>query len=225
MFTKLYSGVYHDNGHPFDALCKNVELARAADEIKEPHSALIIWGGSDIHPDYYKRPMHSSTYPGGMRDKIEWSLIQRAIELGIPIFGICRGAQFLAAANGGWLIQNVRGHAGHGGHTVTTHDGETFTVNSIHHQMMVPTGNFELVAWSTERRAEKHKLDNQPAYGIDNDEEWIPPVGWQEPEFVYFPDINGYAIQWHPEGMRSESAATKYILEFITSKESARVHA
>lgn len=198
-------------------------MARDPEELKERDSALIIWGGSDIHPDYYLRPMHRTTHPGGMRDKLEWSLLQRAVEMGIPIFGVCRGAQMLCAAAGGWLIQDVRGHAGYGGHSVKTHDGKEFTVNSIHHQMMVPDGtNHELVAWSVERRAEKFAVENAPAYGIDNNQTWHPPEGWKEPEFVYFPRINGYAIQWHPESMGTGSDATKYILAYIEKKEEER---
>ena len=219
----LYSGCWHDDGHPFNELCANAEMARSPDDLKERESALIIWGGADIHPDYYKRPMHSTTHPGGMRDRLEWSLMQRAIEMQIPIFGVCRGAQMLCAAAGGWLIQDVRGHAGYGGHEVTTSDGETFHVNSIHHQMMVPNGvDHELVAWSTEHRAVTHQSPGRPAYGIDDDQAWTPPEGWVEPEFIYFPKVNGYAIQWHPEGMKTDSPATKYILNYITKKENAR---
>lgn len=230
----MYSGVYYDDCHPFNGLCKNVDVVRTADELKEHDSALIIWGGSDIHPDYYNRPMHRTTHPGGQRDKIEWSLIQRAIEMQIPIFGVCRGAQFLCAAAGGWLIQNVYGHAGYGGHGVKTFDGDSFTVNSIHHQMMNPAGtDHELVAWADHRVSEayiaaghKRRFDTDTSdmvpYGIDNDESWTPPADWAEPEFVYFPKINGYAIQWHPEGMPANSAANKYILSYIERKENER---
>lgn len=224
----MYSGIYYDDCHPFSTLCANVptENVKSPDELKERESALIIWGGSDIHPDLYKRPMHPTTHPGGMRDKVEWGLMQRAIEMQIPIWGVCRGAQMLCAAAGGWLIQDVHGHAGAGGHEVTTMDGQTFQVNSIHHQMMAGLENteHELVAWSTERRSEvfAKRWTSDHVYGIDDGQDWTPPEGWVEPEFVYFPKINGYAIQWHPEGMGTSSPATKYILSFIEQKELAR---
>jgi gamma-glutamyl-gamma-aminobutyrate hydrolase PuuD len=225
----IYSGVYYDDCHPFNKLCANVDTVRNPDELKEKNSALIIWGGQDINPEYYKRPIHPTTHPGGMRDKVEWGLIQRAIEMQIPIFGVCRGAQFLCAAAGGWLIQNVHGHAGFGGHDVVTKDGKTFKVNSIHHQMMNPEGTeHELVAWSPVRISERvHKErfgPRFPAYGIDNDQKWTPPEGWNEPEFIYFPKVNGYAVQWHPESMAGESEATQYILNYITKKEDERAN-
>lgn len=220
-FKVLYSGLYHDDCHPFDALCNSeTKVARDPDELKEREAALIIWGGSDIHPDYYKRPMHPSTHPGGQRDKLEWSLMQRAIEMGISIIGVCRGAQMGCAAAGGWLIQDVRGHAGWGGHDVTTFDGKTFHVNSIHHQMMVAEGTeHELVGWSSLRLGEKNQTEHDAAYGIDNNKAWYPEEAWKEPEFLFFPKIRCYAIQWHPEGMKSDSTATQYILNFIKTKE------
>lgn len=179
---------------------------------------LIIWGGSDINPAYYKHPIHSTTYPGGARDRVEWSLLQRAIEMGIPIIGVCRGAQMLCAAAGGFLIQDVNGHSGR--HEITTFDGKKMMVNSIHHQMMVPDDSeHELVAWVSKNLSYQSGV---PYYGYKQDELFVPPEGWREPEFIYFPKINGYAIQWHPEMMAADAEATQYVLKFIKEKEDDR---
>lgn len=210
----IYSALYHDDCHPFNVLAESVDSASEPDDLTESDSALVIWGGSDINPEYYKHPMHTTTYPGGHRDKAEWGLLQRAIEKGIPIIGVCRGAQMLCAAAGGFLLQNVHNHHGH--HAVETTDGKSFNVNSIHHQMMCWDGSVmaELVGWRPGREG--------VPYGYKDDKVWEPPADWKEPEFVYFPKINGYAIQWHPEGMASSTPATQYVLNFIKQKESAR---
>jgi gamma-glutamyl-gamma-aminobutyrate hydrolase PuuD len=218
----LYSAVYHDSGYPFDVLADNVVKAMSPDDLKEGDSALVIWGGADINPEYYKHPLHHSTYPGGTRDRIEWGLMQRAIERGIPIIGVCRGAQMLCAAAGGFLIQDVLNHGGY--HDVTTHDGKEFRVNSIHHQMLcmeeMPKEDYELIAWTSKNRSVTSK--NEPYYGYKKDEQYVPPVGWREPEFVYFPKIRGYAVQWHPEGLPDDCEANRYVLEFIKKKEEER---
>lgn len=211
--------MYADDGQPFGELLKagsTVESVRDPSELKEGDAGLILWGGADINPEFYKHPMHRSTHPGGLRDRLEWSLLQRAIELGMPIFGVCRGAQMLCAAAGGYLIQDVHGHHGH--HLVTTIDDHTFSVNSIHHQMMagLEQVDHELVGWSTTRLSERY------GYEFKNDQQYIPAEGWKEPEFVYFPKINGYAIQWHPEAMTVDSQATQYILNYIRKKEQER---
>lgn len=211
----IYSAVYHDDGHPFNQLCNNVDVVRDPEELKETDAALIIWGGADINPAYYNHPMHSTTHPGGARDRMEWSLLQRAIELSIPIYGVCRGGQMLVAAAGGFLIQDVKNHMGR--HEVTTMDNQKFQVNSIHHQMFagLEKVDHELVAWTT-------KALSPGYYGYKDDQQFVPPETWVEPEFVYFPKINGYAIQWHPEMMPSDAPATQYILNYIRRKENER---
>lgn len=218
---KLYSALYSDSGYPFNALLDddsrdNVQTIRDPEEMQEKDSALVIWGGADIHPELYNHPMHRTTYPGGQRDRLEWALLNRAVDLGIPIIGVCRGAQMLCARAGGWLIQDVNGHAG-GAHWVATHDGDQFLTNSIHHQMMAGLGtvDHQLVAWSVKRLSD--------SYGYMDNQWFLPQEGWKEPEFVYFPKIKGYAIQWHPEGMAQSSPATEYVLKFITEKEKESV--
>lgn len=212
---KLYSALYHDNCHPFNALCSNIEVASDPDHLKEHDAALIVWGGSDISPTYYNHPLHSTTYPGGARDRAEWSLMQRAIEMGMTIIGVCRGAQMGCAASGGYLLQDVEGH--HGRHEVTTIDGEKFVTNSIHHQMLMPLDvEHELVAWSSTNLSKRH---GYPYYGYKQDELFTPPEGWKEPEYVYFKKTNIHAIQWHPEMMAKDSAATQYVLSYINKKQ------
>lgn len=151
---------------------------------------------------------------------MEWTLLQRAIEMGITIIGVCRGAQMGCAASGGFLIQDVNGHIG--GHNVKTFDGKTFRVNSIHHQMMVPAdAEHQLVAWS-EYNLSTERVGHAPYYGYKQDELFVPPEGWREPEYIYFPKTNIHAIQWHPEMMQTDSPATQYVLNFIKEKENER---
>lgn len=210
----LYSAIYADDGYPFNALLSEggkVIPVRNPEEMEETSSALVIWGGADITPKFYNHPQHSTTYPGGSRDYAEWALLNHAVKMGIPIFGVCRGAQMLCAKAGGWLIQDVHGHIGN--HWVQTHDGDFFVTNSIHHQMMAGLGtvDHQLVAWSDKRLSD--------TYGYMDDKKYEPGENFKEPEFVFFPNIRGYAIQWHPEGMAPNCAANQYILQFITEKE------
>lgn len=214
-FNVLYSALYHDSGYPFDALADKVATARQPEDLKSLDSALVVWGGADINPAYYRHPLHRTTYPGGMRDRLEWALMNAAKDKGIPIIGVCRGAQMLCALAGGWLIQDVGGHAGPR-HDVTTHDGQTFQVNSLHHQMMAGLGTVEheLVAWREGREG--------APYGYMDNRIYVPPAEFKEPEFVYFPRVYGYAVQWHPEMMGRDSDATRYVLDYIKQKELAK---
>jgi gamma-glutamyl-gamma-aminobutyrate hydrolase PuuD len=131
-------------------------------------------------------------------------MLQKAIEIGIPTIGVCRGAQMLCAAAGGKLIQHLDNHAG-AGHDILTVDGQTMYVNSLHHQMMYPWEvDHQLLAWSKEKRSEEY-----------HDEDRILNEIPCEPELVVFPKIKGIAAQWHPEAMRSETPASQYLLKTI----------
>jgi gamma-glutamyl-gamma-aminobutyrate hydrolase PuuD len=212
----LYSVMFGGDGYPFESLAEKVETVRSVSDIKEPDSVMVIWGGADITPTLYGHPQSRTTHPYQSRDALEWASIQRAITMGIPIIGVCRGAQMLCAAAGGFLIQDVRNHAGRG-HTITTNKGDVMSVNSIHHQMLAGLENVEheLIAWSTTPLSKGQ-------YIWKDDQVYSPPEGFKEPEFVYFPKIKGYAVQWHPEGMPFPCDATTLVFNTYREKEKQR---
>ena len=68
----------------------------------------LLTGGQDVSPALYgeeKRYNFITTYP--LRDKLETIVLDRAIELDLPLLGICRGLQFMNAALGGTLYQDI----------------------------------------------------------------------------------------------------------------------
>ena len=82
-------------------------------ELNQKH-ILILHGGADISPSLYGEPV--SKLGGGCttpshRDQQEWDFIKVAVELGIPIVGICRGAQMLCAYDGGIVTGKQIGRA------------------------------------------------------------------------------------------------------------------
>jgi putative glutamine amidotransferase len=174
--------------------------------------AIVVWGGGDISPSLYGKG-RSSHGGGGLqpsqRDAIEWAMMQRAKELGCPIIGVCRGGQMLTALEGGHLIQHVNGHGGWG-HEVSVQSGEQFRVNSIHHQMMVPPKNgvFQMIAVSAVNQSDVYMDVDENGADIKVEMEI-------EPEFIYYPERKGFAIQWHPEGMPQNSTANRFIKEFL----------
>jgi gamma-glutamyl-gamma-aminobutyrate hydrolase PuuD len=208
LVSAYYSGVF-----PFNHLNNVNEVAEAVNDPAELKQGdmLVVWGGADISPDLYNKGRSSFSHAGwhpSHRDVVEWKLMQQAKTLNIPIIGVCRGAQMLCALEGGFLYQDVDGHSGK--HTVITDDGHEFTTNSIHHQMMVPQGDFRLVGWTETRSNGYWDVGND---GLDV----LRPVQEKEPEFVFYPKIKGFAIQWHPEMMGETTKASTYILNFINS--------
>ena len=153
---------------------------------------LIVSGGPDISPANYNEepgPMTTEFYPE--QDYSEMGLIERALERDMPLLGICRGMQILSVAHGGRMHQHLDttpGHEGHGGffgksteHGVVVERGsqlasimgDSFTVNSLHHQGVSDAGSLEVSA-----RAEHDGL--------------IEGVERKDKKFCL-------GVQWHPE--------------------------
>lgn len=156
---------------------------------------LILHGGADISPSLYNKPLapkgNGSKRPS-LRDRDEWEILDHATKLGIPIIGICRGAQMLCAFDGGELVQHIEGHT-HGQHFIKIKEtSEKILSNSCHHQMMVSKKWNKILAVSSE-----------DTYGYDENDIriHIPEV----PEIVYFPRLNAIGIQGHPEWQSQNS--------------------
>ena len=188
------------------------------DELEGP-GALIIWGGSDIHPSLYLRE-NVATYTGNTlsaRDQAEAKLFSKAVDAGLLILGVCRGAQLGCALSGGILIQDVHGH--NNDHLVTTIDGKSFPSSSIHHQMMYPWQvPHELIAWTNYPRSDRY-------VGLTDQELELWPTrefGQRqlpiEPEIVWFPATKCLGIQGHPEMMELHCGFNTYLKELVHQK-------
>lgn len=69
---------------------------------------LLLPGGPDVDPLLYaEEPQPVMGQLDVSKDRVEMSLIPRALELDLPILGVCRGIQILNVAAGGTLYQDV----------------------------------------------------------------------------------------------------------------------
>ncbi|GAB7189972.1 gamma-glutamyl-gamma-aminobutyrate hydrolase family protein [Kineococcus sp. NUM-3379] len=70
--------------------------------------ALVLTGGADVDPALYgQRPLPTTGTPQPARDGTEVALLRAALGSGLPVLGICRGAQVLNVALGGTLHQHL----------------------------------------------------------------------------------------------------------------------
>jgi GMP synthase-like glutamine amidotransferase len=184
---------------------KTTEPIEHPKQMTNVDSVLIIWGGDDISPSLYGQLPSDKTSAKttlSPQDTVEFTLFQRAVELNIPIIGICRGAQLACALSGGTLIQHVDGH--HKEHEVLCYGLDKKTTimkaSSIHHQMMYP--------FDTDCKilAVAHPKQSSVYYGEGNKELNVA----LEPEVVWFYGTNALAIQPHPEFMNPQSDFVQY---------------
>jgi putative glutamine amidotransferase len=121
-----------------------------ADALLERLDGVCLSGGPDLDPAAYGAPeRHVELGPTEPSlDAFELALAEAADARGMPLLGICRGAQALNVARGGTLHQHVPGHRQAEPATATTHtvhvdEGTALAglvgmrplrVNSFHHQ-------------------------------------------------------------------------------------------
>lgn len=202
----LYSALDNYGGYPFTDMFDVVQPAYIPDDLQITNGCLVLWGGEDISPAIYgQKPCSrvSATTTLSSRDQLELALAGRAIKLGIPIIGICRGAQLMCALAGGKLIQDVSGHGAT--HTIMTDKGKLLLTTSVHHQMMYPWNTeFKMIAWCDPPRS-KHYMgppDNEQDTFVTFPAGVVPSR--QEPEIVYFDRVKALCIQGHPEFIHNE---------------------
>lgn len=177
-------------------------------DLMEKHKDyLLLWGGVDINPEIYKQQPHPNTQrPNNHRDLTEIMAVREAIDNGIPIIGVCRGAQLLCALNGGTLYQHTNDHGC--SHDVYTDDqhGHIEIIKRVaagHHQVMNPKGNFVVYGYDG-RESTVYESDGSVAIKLEH-----------APEVVWWPDTKCLGIQPHPEWMPSNYPFNIWINKLI----------
>jgi putative glutamine amidotransferase len=168
---------------------------------------ICLSGGPDLDPDAYGAPERHAelgpTEPG--LDAFELELARAADARGLPILGICRGAQALNVARGGTLHQHLPGHRQTEPATATTHTvhvepdsrlaGVTgagrLRVNSFHHQAVDVLGRG--------LRPVAHAAD-----GI------VEAIEASGPRLVL-------GVQWHAEGLISQPRHRALFAELVAA--------
>jgi gamma-glutamyl-gamma-aminobutyrate hydrolase PuuD len=191
-----------DMGYPYYPMFRFI--GTEITEFQEPESiALVVFtGGSDVNPSLYKENTHPKCYCDIKRDLQEVDIFNKAVECKIPMFGICRGAQFLCVMTGGSLVQHTNGH--HQKHFIHTSDKRYFEVSSAHHQMMIPKEDKDILAWSSNRLSKFYFNGNGETINYN-----------REVEAVEFPSIKSYGVQYHPEVMGVNTQGFRYCQELI----------
>ncbi|MCM1127763.1 MAG: gamma-glutamyl-gamma-aminobutyrate hydrolase family protein [Lachnospiraceae bacterium] len=161
---------------------------------------LLLTGGHDIDPKVYGREASEKCgIPCKMRDVMESILLKAALDADKPVFGICRGIQFLNAYLGGDLYQDLPTEYACGvehhmtppysaaAHKVKVLEGSMLAgiigsgvheVNSYHHQAVkTPAGSLEVMAVSEDGIIEAVSVKNKKfAVGV----QWHPEFSYEE---------------------------------------------
>lgn len=163
LFPYLCASVYV-SGPPEDTGGFSSWLGRAGctrADVPETADFVIFSGGPDVNPEMYGDKTLPKTYIDKDRDEEDNALYEVCVREGIPMVGICRGAQFLWVKLGGKLFQDIDNH-NDGSHDIRYFPTSmSYRASSVHHQSVVPRSfdGFRLLASaniSTRREAADH---------------------------------------------------------------------
>lgn len=145
-------------------------------------------GGADINPKLYGEKPHRLTSFSDAADDRDIEAYEEAISLEKPMFGICRGMQFLAAMNGNKLYQHVDNHAGRPHLIEDLQTGEKLLATSLHHQMVIENDTTFPLAYAVGHSGTYIQFNKELSSNKINDL-----------EAAVFPNINAMVVQGHPE--------------------------
>ena len=141
---------------------------------------LLLSGGPDVSPELYGETVENSTVmPDPIRDWYEEALLGEWMKTGKPVYGICRGCQFINVFFGGTLYQNLAEESGWShrdlqvrhpvlaekGSIIESLFGSEFLVNTIHHQAVKKPGKgLKITARSPEGVVEALEHQSLPIF-------------------------------------------------------------
>jgi putative glutamine amidotransferase len=169
--------------------------ADVVDRMLDGLDGVIITGGRDVDPRAYGQQPHPATdEPVGdnrARDALEFALVDGAVRRGMPVLGICRGAQVINVALGGTLHQHLPDVLGH------THHQQGNAVFSTSAVRTVPgTRLAALIGESSDAQCYHHQAIDRLGDGLIVSAQDTDGVI----EAVEIPGENFVlAVQWHPE--------------------------
>lgn len=180
---------------------------------------LYLPGGLDTAPlNYGQTPTYRTSNQDVFKEFFAQNKLQQYIDNGVPIFGVCLGAQMLAVHFGCELTQDLMWHAQSKDRWATAHEvfvcneagertskGKGMEVNSHHHQ-----------ALTTDKMSERIR----PLFVAYNEDSSLTGDG-NIVEAFKVKNKNIYGLQWHPEEL-FDGFSVRIMNEMLESLEIAK---
>jgi putative glutamine amidotransferase len=164
----------------------------------EALDGLLLQGGNDIAPETYgEAPLAPEWHGDRVRDRYELDLIDRFVQAGKPVLGICRGCQLINVAFGGTLYQDIATQRP----SALTHVDMRHYDRNLHALEFVP-GTRLADLYPGQRTAQINSIHHQAVKDLAPELEVearapdgiVEAIRWRGPSYVF-------GMQWHPEFM------------------------
>ena len=171
------------------------------DELLERLDGLLFTGSpSNVEPQRYQGPPSApGTLHDPARDATTLPLILRAVEAGVPVFGICRGFQEMNVAFGGTLHQKLHEVPGHLDHRDDESQPLEVQYGPAHDVTLEPGGVLRSLGSTDLLRVNSLHSQGIERLGEGLAVEARAPDGVIEAFRVRASRRFALAVQWHPE--------------------------
>lgn len=193
MLPGYMDGIQQAGGSPiiFPFSTEEAELKQLA----QMCDGFLFTGGHDVSPEvYHEEPLEGLVSCCKKRDTMEEVILREAIESDKAVLGICRGIQFINAALGGTLYQDVP--AQHPS-AVEHHQQPPYHIPS--HEVAVVKGS-PLYQYLKTENLPVNSCHHQAIKSLAPGLEIMAAAPDGLVEAVYMPEHRFlWAVQWHPE--------------------------
>lgn len=164
-------------------------------ELTDMCDGFLFTGGHDVSVEiYHEKPLENMVFSCALRDRMEMIVLKKAMESDKPVLGICRGIQFINAALGGTLYQDLKTQYNS---SVEHHQNPPYDVPVHQVDIIENTPLYECLGKkkkavnSYHHQAVRKLADSLKVMAVSED---------GLTEAVYKPDQKFlWAVQWHPE--------------------------
>ncbi len=172
----------------------------AGREVVARCDALVLTGGQDVDPEIWGGPPPTPSPTGGetlaidrRRDEYEIALVRHAIARGMPVLGICRGAQLLNVALGGTLVPHLADRGTRHYSLVDVPDGRP----EREHPVEFTEGSLAAALYGS-----RHAVTSWHHQAVDSPGDGLVVSGRAPDGVVEAIELPGrpvLGVQWHPE--------------------------
>jgi putative glutamine amidotransferase len=179
---------------------------------------LMLTGGTDIDPASYGEGILDSRHPvDSERTGFEAELVLMALERGLPVFGICRGAQMINVALGGTLYQDLSTQRPGS----VDHRASSGSNGTRHRVRIEPESRLHAILGVTELEVNSYHHQGIRELGRD-----LVPGAWGPDGLVEAVEIPSQTfclgVQWHPERDRDNPSQQMLVRAFLEAADRYR---
>ena len=214
MLPGYMDGVRQAGGLPI--IFPFTEDEQELDQLVRMCEGFLFTGGQDVSPELYQEtPLEGLVTTCGKRDTMERIVLEKAIEADKPILGICRGIQFINAALGGTLYQDIPSqhpseteHHQHAPYDIPVHDVTIIKDSPLHKCLEVE----RLPVNSCHHQAVRELAPGLKPMAISPDG-LVEAVFMEDKTYLW-------AVQWHPEfSFKTDKYSRMIFRSFIKAME------